>query len=133
LTILVFHVVSEDNMNRTGPKAYSNDVVGKQKVLDELRNFITLMGNHEWAVLTLDDMQSVHWDEEGEIDYQDHYGREFIRHTDDGETNAIVIHNVWGLPVALALKNEDGTWQGIGVVKILREDVAQMLIEQDQI
>ena len=42
---------------------------GKQKILDELRDFITLMGNHEWVISTLDDMQSVHWDEEGEIDY----------------------------------------------------------------
>jgi hypothetical protein len=124
--------VSKDKMDRTGPKAHSKDVVGKQKVLDELRDFIKLMGNHESAVFTLDDMQSVHWDEEGEIDYQDQYGDEIIKQADDGETKAIVIHNVWGLPVALALKNDDGTWQGIGVVNILREDVAQMLIEQDQ-
>ena len=124
--------MSKDKLDRTGPKAYSKDVVGKQKVLDELRDFITLMGNHEWAILTLDDMQSVHWDEEGEIDYQDRYGDEIIKQADDGETKAIVIHNVWGLPVALALKNDDGAWQGIGVVNVLREDVAQMLIEQDQ-
>ncbi len=124
--------MGEDNTNRTGPRAYSNDVVGKQKILDELRDFVTLMGNHEWVISSLDDMQSVHWDEEGEIDYQDHYGSEIIKQADDGETNAIVIHNTWGLPVALALKNDDGTWQGIGVVKILRESVAQMLIEQNQ-
>jgi len=124
--------VNEEKMNRTGPKAYSNDVVGKQKILDELRDFVTLMGNHEWAIMTLDDMQSAHWDDEGEIDYQDQYGNEIIKQADDDETNAIVIHNIWGLPVALALKNDDGTWRGIGVVKILRESVAQMLIEQDQ-
>ncbi len=132
MTILEFHVVSEDKMNRTGPKAYSNDVVGKQKILDELRDFVTLMGNHEWAILTLDDMQSVHWDDEGEIDYQDHYGDEIIKQADDGETNAIVIHNVWGLPIALALKNADGTWQGMGVGEVLREPVARMLIDEDQ-
>ncbi len=124
--------MNEEKMNRTGPKAYSNDVVGKQKILDELRDFVTLMGNHEWEIITLDDMQSVHWDDEGEIDYQDQYGNEIIKQADDDETNAIVIHNIWGLPVALALKNDDGTWRGIGVVKILRESVAQMLIEQDQ-
>ena len=124
--------MSEDKMNRTGPKAYSDDVVGKQKILDELRNFVTLMGNHEWVIFTLDDMQSVHWDDEGEIDYQDHYGEEITKQADASKANARVIHNVWGLPVALALKNDDGTWQGIGVVKLLRESVAQMLIEQDQ-
>lgn len=124
--------MSENKTNRHGPEAYSDDVVGKQKTLDELRDFVTLMGNYEWAIVTLDDMQSVHWDEEGEIDYQDYYGGEIIKQADDGETNAIVIHNIWGLPVALALKNADGTWQGIAVVEALRESVVQMLIEQDQ-
>ncbi len=124
--------MSDDKSNRTGPKAYSSDVVGKEEILKELRDFVTLMGNHEWAIITLDDMQSVHWDEEGDIDYQDQYGGEIIKQVDDGDTYAIVIHNVWGLPVALASKNEDGTWQGIGVVEKLRESVAQMLIEQDQ-
>lgn len=124
--------MSADKSNRTGPKAHSSDVVGKEEILKELREFVIRMGNHEWAVVTLDDMQSVHWDEEGEIDYQDQYGGEIIRQVDDGNTYAVVIHNVWGLPVAMALKNEDGTWQGIGVVELLRESVAQMLVEQDQ-
>lgn len=124
--------MSDNKQGRTGPKAYSKDVVGKEEILDELREFVTSMGEYDWAVITLDDMQSVHWDEEGEIDYQDQYGNEIIKQVDDGKTRAIVIHNVWGLPVALALKNDDGTWQGIGVVKILRESVARMLIEQDQ-
>lgn len=124
--------MSADESNRTGPKAYSSDVVGKEEILNELRDFVTRMGDHEWAVVTLDDMQSVHWDEEGEIDYQDQYGREIIKQVDDGATFAIVIHNVWGLPVALGLKNEDGAWEGIGVVELLRESVAQMLVEQDQ-
>lgn len=124
--------MSDNKQSRTGPRAHSKDVVGKQQILDELREFVSEMGGHDWAIVTLDDMQSVHWDEEGEIDYQDQYGSEIIRQVDDGETKAIVIHNVWGLPVALSLKNDDGTWRGIGVVKLLREDVAQMLMEQDQ-
>jgi hypothetical protein len=128
---LEFYAVSKERKNQA-PTAYSEDVVGKEQILDELRQFVTSMGAHEWAVVTLDNMQSVHWETEGDIDYQDYYGGEIIKQADDGETHAIVIHNVWGLPVALALKNPDNSWQGIGVVQALREDVALMLVEQDQ-
>ena len=79
------------------------------------------------AGVTLDETQSTQWDQKGEVDYQDQYGREIVRQADDGETKALVIHNSQGLPLAMASKNDEGGWQGIGVDERLREIVADIL------
>jgi len=102
----------------------------RQKTLDELSAFIDTMRGRPLAGVTLDETQSAQWDQKGEVDYQDHYGREIVRQVDDGETEALVIHNVQGLPLAMAFKSDGAGWQGIGVDERLREIVAGMLEEK---
>ncbi|VAX06722.1 hypothetical protein MNBD_GAMMA26-472 [hydrothermal vent metagenome] len=107
----------------------TEEAAERKKTLDELAAFIHEMKERPLAGVSLNEEQSTQWDEKGgEFDYQDHYGREIVGEVSaDGETEALVIHNAKGLPVAMAAKGKDGGWQGIGVDERLREAIAGML------
>lgn len=103
-------------------------VAERKRVLDELAAFIHEMKGRPLAGVTLNEEQSARWDQKGaDVDYQFHYGQEIIKQVSDGETETLVIHNSQGLPVAMAAKNENGAWQGIGVDERLREAIDAML------
>jgi len=101
----------------------------RQRTLDELEAFIKAMQGRPLAVATLDELQSDQWDQTGgEVDYQDYYGQDIVNQvSEDQESETLVIANVWGLPVALAARDENGSWQGLGVDQRLREPVADIL------
>ncbi|MES9856859.1 MAG: hypothetical protein ABW166_09690 [Sedimenticola sp.] len=99
----------------------------RQRTLDELHHFIATMDGRPLAVVTLDDEQSLQWDEEGDIDYQDEYGRQIVEQVSDGTTETLVIRNSEGLPVALAALDDNSGWQGLGIDKRLRFEIATML------
>ncbi|MCP4044039.1 MAG: hypothetical protein GY731_19120 [Gammaproteobacteria bacterium] len=103
---------------------------GRQETIAELYAFVCSMRGMELAVVTLDETQSAQWDQSGEIDYQDRYGREIINQVADGTTRALVIHNALELPVAMAVREDSGRWQGIGVDERLREMVTDMLVQE---
>ena len=96
----------------------------RQRTLHALQDFIATMDGRPLAVVTLDEEQSKLWDQEGEIDYQDEYGRQIVEQVHDGITETLVIRNSEGLPVALAAIHEDTGWQGIGIDKRLRFEIA---------
>ena len=96
----------------------------RQRTLDELHAFIATMDNRPLAVVTLNEEQSALWDQDDDIDYQDAYGRQIIEQVTDGITETLVIRNGDGLPVALAALDEDAGWQGIGIDKRLRFEIA---------
>ncbi|MCU7880425.1 MAG: hypothetical protein KZQ66_02085 [Candidatus Thiodiazotropha sp. (ex Lucinoma aequizonata)] len=96
----------------------------RQRTLDELNDFIKTMDGRPLAIVTLDKEQSVLWDQDSEIDYQDAYGQQIIEQVTDGITETLVIRNCEGLPVALAAKNGETGWQGIGIDKRLRFEIA---------
>ena len=99
----------------------------RQQTLNELAAFAAQMDGRPLAIVTLDTDQSSLWDQEDEIDYQDQLGREITRQVSDGETETLVIRTADGLPVALAALEGSAGWQGIGVDKRLRFEVATML------
>ncbi|MCM8857625.1 MAG: hypothetical protein LC541_18305 [Candidatus Thiodiazotropha sp.] len=99
----------------------------RQRTLDELHDFIKTMDGRPLAIVTLDKEQSVLWDQEGEIDYQDAYGQQIIEQVTDGITETLVIRDSEGLPVALAAQNSETGWQGIGIDKRLRFEIATAL------
>ncbi|MES9901264.1 MAG: hypothetical protein ABW168_01115 [Sedimenticola sp.] len=99
----------------------------RQRTIDELHAFISTMDDRPLAVVTLDEEQSVQWDEEGDIDYQDEYGRQIVSQVSDGTTETLVIRNFEGLPVALAALDGNDGWQGLGIDKRLRFEIATML------
>ena len=99
----------------------------RQQTLDELRAFAASMDGRPLAVVTLDAEQSALWDQDGEIDYQDHFGREITKQVTDDVTETLVIRNSQGLPVALAALSGTAGWQGISVDKRLRFEVAAMM------
>ncbi|MCU7839367.1 MAG: hypothetical protein KZQ94_08310 [Candidatus Thiodiazotropha sp. (ex Troendleina suluensis)] len=99
----------------------------RQRTLDELNDFIKTMDGRPLAIVTLDKEQSILWDQEGEIDYQDAYGLQIIEQVTDGITETLVIRSCEGLPVALAAQNEETGWQGIGIDKRLRFEIATAL------
>ncbi|MET0024972.1 MAG: hypothetical protein ABW085_11975 [Sedimenticola sp.] len=99
----------------------------RQRTLDELHAFIATMDGRPLAIVTLDERQSLQWDEEGDIDYQDAYGRQIISQISDGETQTLVIRSHEGLPVALAALDDNAGWQGIGIDRRLRFEIATML------
>ncbi|MEA3302063.1 MAG: hypothetical protein U9Q75_02205 [Pseudomonadota bacterium] len=101
-----------------------DDDVSRQRTLDELHAFIATMDGRPLAVVTLDRQQSTQWDEDGDIDYQDAYGRQIIEQISDGETETLVIRNCDGLPVALAALVGNAGWQGIGIDERLRFEIA---------
>ena len=103
---------------------------GRQETLNELSAFIDKMRDRPLAGVPLDANQSTQWDDTSGVDYQNHYGQEIIRQvSQDGETEALVIQNAAFLPVALAVREENGAWAGIGVDERLREIVGRMLEE----
>lgn len=103
----------------------------RQQTLDELYEFISSMDGRPLAIVTLDKEQSSLWDQEGDIDYQDIYGHQIVEQITDNMTETLVIRNIEGLPVALAaLKRETG-WQGIGIDKRLRFEIATMMQNDD--
>ena len=101
-----------------------DDDASRQRTLDELHAFIATMDDRPLAVVTLDKQQSAQWDEDGDIDYQDAYGRQIIEQVSDSETETVVIRNCDGLPVALAALNGNAEWQGIGIDERLRFEIA---------
>lgn len=96
----------------------------RQRTLDELNMFIAAMDGRPLAVVTLDKKQSELWDQDDGIDYQDEYGRQIVKQVADGVTETLVIRNSEGLPVALAALDGDDGWQGIGIDKRLRFEIA---------
>ncbi|HBH35146.1 MAG TPA: hypothetical protein DDW45_01690 [Gammaproteobacteria bacterium] len=101
-----------------------DDDESRQRTLDELHAFIATMDGRPLAVVTLDKQQSAQWDEDGDIDYQDAYGRQIIEQISDSDTETLVIRNCDGLPVALAALNGSSGWQGIGIDERLRFEIA---------
>jgi hypothetical protein len=99
----------------------------RQRTLDELSAFVAVMDGRPLAIVTLSAEQSRLWDQEGDVDYQDAYGRQIVDQVSDGETETLVIRSCDGLPVALAAKEVGAGWQGIGVDKRLRFEIAAML------
>lgn len=99
----------------------------RQRTLDELYAFIATMDGRTLAVVTLDAEQSALWDQEDGPDYQDAFGREIISQIDDGDTETLVIRDHQGLPVALAARQDDVGWQGVGIDKRLRFEIAPAL------
>jgi hypothetical protein len=99
----------------------------RRQTLDELTTIIHSMRDRPLAVVSLDELQSDQWDQEGGVDYQNHYGQAIIDQVADGETETLVINNVWGLPVALSIRDDDGRWQGLGVDPRLREEIEATL------
>jgi hypothetical protein len=100
------------------------DDESRQRTLDELHTFIAAMDGRPLAVVTLDQEQSALWDQEGDIDYQDVYGRQIVEQVTDGITETLVIRNCDGLPVVLAALDGDSGWRGIGIDKRLRFEIA---------
>jgi len=99
----------------------------RQRTLDELQAFVATMDNRPLAVVTLDKEQSALWDQDGDIDYQDAFGRQIVEQVSDGITETLVIRNCDGLPVALAAVDEQAGWQGLGIDERLRFEIATML------
>lgn len=101
-----------------------DDDASRQRTLDELHAFIAEMDGRPLAVVTLDKQQSAQWDEDGDIDYQDAYGRQIIEQVSDSDTETLVIRNCDGLPVALAVLHNSSGWEGIGIDERLRFEIA---------
>lgn len=99
----------------------------RQHTLEELHAFVATMDNRPLAVVTLDEEQSALWDQDGDIDYQDAFGRQIVAQVSDGITETLVIRNCRGLPVALAAIDEQAGWQGLGIDERLRFEIATML------
>jgi hypothetical protein len=117
--------MSEYQLNFT--EGEDDDAEGRQRTLDELTAFVATMDGRSLAVVTLDQEQSAQWDLEGDVDYQDAYGRQIVEQVSDGVTETLVIRNCEGLPVALGVLAEGVGWQGIGIDKRLRFEIAVML------
>jgi len=99
----------------------------RQRTLEEIYSFVDSMDGRPLAIVNLDAEQSMLWDQEGDIDYQDEYGRQIIGQISDGVTETLVIRNHEGLPVSLAAIDSVAGWQGIGIDKRLRFEIATML------
>ncbi len=106
----------------------------RQETLDELIQFMRGMEGLTMSVVTLDEEQSENWDKEGEFDYQNYYGEQIVQQILEVDTDAecIVIRNGEYLPVAMASSHSDestdrAAWQGIGIDKRLRTEIAGMI------
>ena len=106
---------------------YESEEESRQRTLEELNAFIAIMEGRPLAIVTLDKEQSMLWDQDGEIDYQDEFGRQIIEQISDHITETLVIRNQHGLPVALAALNKDGTWDGLGIDPRLRFEIGVSL------
>ncbi|MFK5895106.1 MAG: hypothetical protein QM504_17980 [Pseudomonadota bacterium] len=104
----------------------------RQQTMDELQEFIAAMDGRPLAIVTLDKEQSTLWDQEGEVDYQDAYGRQIVEQISDNITETLVIRNFDGLPVALSALNTEAEWLGIGIDKRLRFEIGIMM-QNDEI
>jgi len=100
--------------------------VTRQKTLREIHAFIESMNNRALAVATLNEEQSQLWDEEGDVDYQDEFGRQIIQQLGNDGSETLLIRSEEGLPLALASRGEQG-WQGLGIDKRLRPEIASLL------
>jgi hypothetical protein len=98
----------------------------RRRTLEEISDFVATMNGRPLAVVSLDEEHSAQWDQEGDVDYQDVYGRQIIEQISDGVTETVMIRNSEGLPVALAAQDEQAGWQGIGIDKRLRFEIATM-------
>lgn len=106
----------------------------RERTLNEISAFIDEMYDRPVAIVTLDTEQSANWDQEGDIDYQDEYGRQIVAEASDGATEALIIRNMQGLPIALAAQGTDGGWQGLGIEKRLRLEIAAIMhIDESQL
>ena len=99
----------------------------RKKALNAISIFIASMYGRALAVITLDAAQSVQWDQTDDFDYQDYYGQQIIDQIANSETQTLVIRNAQGLPVALARRDHDSQWRGLGIEKRLRHQVMGML------
>jgi len=100
--------------------------VTRQQTLREIHAFIESMNNRALAVATLNEEQSQLWDEEGDVDYQDEFGRQIIQQLGNDGSETLLIRSQEGLPLALASRGEQG-WQGLGIDKRLRPEIASLL------
>ncbi|MEW8508505.1 MAG: hypothetical protein AB2598_17560 [Candidatus Thiodiazotropha sp.] len=107
---------------------FSEDSIeeSRQSTINEILQFIGIMDGRPLAVVTLSDNQSELWDTEGDIDYQDQFGRQIVSQVSDGVTETLLIRNHQGFPLALAALHDTDGWQGIGIDKRLRFEVARM-------
>ena len=103
------------------------DDKSRRRTLNDLHAFIATMDARPLGIVTLNRKQSMLWDQDGDIDYQDEYGRQIVEQVSDGTSETLVIRNIEGLPVALAALDQDKGWQGIGIDKRLRFEVATAL------
>ena len=99
----------------------------RQQTMAELHEFIAAMDDLPSSTSILGSEYFILWDQEGDIDYQDAYGREIIAQISDNITETLVIRNTDGLPVALAALHEEAGWQGLGIDKRLRFEIATMI------
>lgn len=106
---------------------FTDEDESRQRTLNELHVFINAMDNRPLSVTTLNQEQSEHWDQDGEIDYQDEYGHQIVEQITDNETETLIIRNFIGLPVALAALDSTNSWQAIGIDKRLRLEIATTL------
>ncbi|PVV17868.1 MAG: hypothetical protein B6D78_17730 [gamma proteobacterium symbiont of Ctena orbiculata] len=107
---------------------FSEDPIEESRLhtMEEIHQFIHMMDGRPLAVVTLDNEQSELWDLEGDVDYQDQYGRQIVNQVSDGTTETLLIRDNKGLPLALGVLNDSHGWQGIGIDKRLRFEVARM-------
>jgi hypothetical protein len=104
----------------------------RRRTLEEIHGFIETMHERPLAIVTLDEQQSMLWDQEGDVDYQDEYGRQIVASvSEDGVTETLVVRDINGMPVALASRDEVAGWQGLGIDKRLRLEVATMLLNDE--
>ncbi len=106
---------------------FTEEDESRQRILNELLMFINIMDNRPLAVTTLTKEQSENWDKEGDIDYQDAYGRQIIEQFNDDITETLIICDFNALPVALAALDNKKSWQAIGIDKRLRVEIASVL------
>lgn len=101
--------------------------ISRQRTLQEIHQFIANMDGRPLAIATLNAEQSRLWDDQGDIDYQDAFGRQIIKEiSGDGSSETLVIRSCQGLPLALAARGDRG-WQGLGIDRRLRSEIAPLL------
>jgi hypothetical protein len=129
--VLIFGVIPnpalEPNMEKYKLRLTESDDDSRQKTLDELTEFVFQMKGQPLTVITLDAEQSVNWDKDGEVDYQNYYGQEIINQLVGEENNCLVIRNLEQFPVALAMRSGGANWGAVGVDIRLRNEIKEAL------